>query len=88
MEKPKNGFTLVELLAVIAIISILASMLLPALEQAIDSARQIACMNNMRQINQGFLGTPTPMTAGRQGDRKSTRLNSSHTDISRMPSSA
>ena len=26
--------------------------------------------------------------AGRSGDRKSTRLNSSHTDISRMPSSA
>ena len=32
----------------------------------------------------GFVNTPV----GSSGDRKSTRLNSSHTDISRMPSSA
>lgn len=46
----RKAFTLIELLVVISIISLLVSMMLPALRAARESANNMKCMNNLRTI--------------------------------------
>jgi len=51
----RHGFSLVELLVVIAVISVLAGLLLPALEEALDGARRVDCLNDKRQLYLGLV---------------------------------
>jgi prepilin-type N-terminal cleavage/methylation domain-containing protein/prepilin-type processing-associated H-X9-DG protein len=50
----RSGFTILELLAVVVILSIIAGLLSTALNQARGKANQVTCLNNLRQLHYGW----------------------------------
>jgi len=69
-KTPRRGFTLMELLVVIAVIGILISLLLPAIQASREAARRLECANHVQQLAaamQGYVDTQKHFPSGGYG---------------------
>ena len=78
----KSGFTIVELLVVLAVIGVLLGMLMPATRGVREGARRTSCMNNLRHIGlaiHNFESAHLRMPAV-MGDSELIALSNAHDD--------
>ena len=59
VKSSTSGFTLVELLVTIGIIGMLVALLIPAVQAARETARQVGCRNNLKQLGLAVLAYET-----------------------------
>src|SRR5437870_11102819 len=74
----KSGFTLVEIMIVVAIIGLLAAIAIPNFIKARTTSQMNACINNLRQIDGAEQQWALETKQAAAAERKSTRMNSSN----------
>jgi prepilin-type N-terminal cleavage/methylation domain-containing protein/prepilin-type processing-associated H-X9-DG protein len=79
IQPRRAGFTLIELMVVVAVIAVLAGLLLPALSKAQARASRIACMSNLRQF-----GLALQMYAGDHDDHLVPNLDGERLPLGRI----
>ena len=75
-QREKCGFTLVELLVVMAIIGILVALLLPAVQSAREASRRLHCSNNLKQMGLALLDYESARRTFPSGSRSHASDNS------------
>ncbi len=60
-RSPRSGFTILELLVVISIISVLMALILPAIQNARSAARLLQFQNNVKNVSLGIIGYSTTL---------------------------
>jgi prepilin-type N-terminal cleavage/methylation domain-containing protein/prepilin-type processing-associated H-X9-DG protein len=64
MNRGRTGFTLIEMLVVIAIIGVLAAITLPVFFRAREKARQVTCLSNLKQLGAAMVMYATDWDGG------------------------